>query len=102
MRGRIAQIRIPVQLNRWAWAFLVLNVADCLLTAFIIGRGGVEANPVVQGDYGLWYKMAIAVVVVVLVGRNRWMMKALVVGMTLIVAWGVGMAAWDVVVRGAV
>jgi hypothetical protein len=78
-----------------ALLFLALNLADVLLTCWLLGCGGVEANPLLCGR-GDWpaMKMAMAAgcaLFVVSWGRVA-VMRGLVFGMLLVVMWNVAMA----------
>ncbi len=83
-----------------ALQFLALNVADVVLTCWLLGQGGVEANPLLSGACD-WpaMKMAMAsacALFVVLWNRPR-IMRMLVIGMLCIVGWNLimaGVALW--------
>lgn len=75
--------------------FLALNLADVMLTCWLLGQGGVEVNPLLcrLSDWPST-KMALAsgcCLFVVLWDRPR-IMRGLVVGMLLVVAWNTAMA----------
>lgn len=74
--------------------FLALNMADVLLTAWLLERGGMEANPLLSGaDDWAAMKMGMAAtcaLFVVLWNRPR-VMRALVVGMLCVVGWNLAM-----------
>jgi hypothetical protein len=75
--------------------FLALNLADVVLTAWLLCRGGIELNPLLAclADWPA-VKMALAAsaaLFVVLWGRPQ-VLLGLVVGMSVVVAWNLAMA----------
>ena len=75
--------------------FLALNLADALLTCWLLERGGIELNPLLAclADWPA-VKMAVAssaALFVVLWGRPQ-VLLGLVVGMSVVVAWNLAMA----------
>jgi hypothetical protein len=76
----------------WA-AFLALNLVDVGLTSYLLAHGGSELNPLMQADYWILLKLSVVVLVILLLRKRRFIMRGLVVGMSLVVAWNLLMAA---------
>jgi len=73
-------------------AFLFLNAVDCVLTTILVGRGGVEVNPIWSAT-PMWIpiKMALAALVAfaLLFIRRERIARYLTLGMVFIVGWNV-------------
>ena len=84
-----------LDMTELAALFVALNLADLALTLWLLEHGGVEVNPLLSGVSD-WpsTKMAFAfacAALVVLWNRPR-VMRALVIGMTVVVLWNLAMA----------
>lgn len=83
-----------------ALLFLALNVADVVLTCWLLGHGGIEVNPILCGADG-WPQtklcMASACALFVVLWNRPRVMHMLVVGMAVVVGWNLamtGVALW--------
>lgn len=78
-------------ITKTSWLFLGLNLTDFMLTVIILRLGiGTEGNPLLV-VMPLWamgiLKLGIAFVVVVVLGHRVGIMRALCVGMGIVVLW---------------
>ena len=77
-----------------ALSFIALNVSDVLLTQQLLPVG-TEANPLLHCENWEMLKMGMAFIFAgaILLSGNKAIMRGVVVGMAIVVAWNISMLA---------
>ncbi len=95
--------RVPLRRVQLAMALLVLNIVDVLLTRAVLDRGGVEANPLMDGlmtgfAAPLGLKSAVAVVAGALLLACPVPSRRAEVAVSAVVGLYLAIALWNLVI----